>query len=122
MATASSQGPCSQGFPPGCCPGRRQRGPPAPGGLEGLEVEQGGGQTQLVSRMFSKGENGKGTKCCQQMLLCYLTDSGGSGVVTWAGDKAPPPPRQKASPNLSLENHSIEESKTRGFRMGDGRS
>lgn len=30
----------------------------------------GGGQTQLASHLFSKGENGKGTKCCQQMLLC----------------------------------------------------
>lgn len=60
------------------------------------------------------------SKCCSVISQTVEGQGWSPGLGT-----SPPPtplPRQKASPNLSLENHSIEESKTRGFRMGGGRS
>lgn len=97
------------------------------GGREGLllplgDWRVGGGIGRSDPTDFScvfQRRKWKKPKCCQQMLLCYPTDSGRSEVVTWVGTRGP---LQKASPNLSLENHPIEESKTTGFRMGAGRS
>lgn len=42
------------------------------GRLAGWEWRGGGGQPQLVSHLFSKGENSKGRESCPQ-LLCYLS-------------------------------------------------
>lgn len=48
---------------------------------------------------------------------CYLRDNGRLEVVTWTGTRDPP---RKPLRTLPLENHSVEGSQTRGFRMGDG--